>query len=222
MAGQRKSYQTCARNPLHYISTIVGFISIVTSMMFYILYKKGIVEHIEYSMMILGLFAFCILVFFSTKEFSIRFYNSYYIEYALFIPCKKVKCDEIKYISLSNASYRYYTPHGFNFYWQANKNIFQNGVKIKIPRAQIMVHKAEYPIENVTKDMTSYDIWKIGYEKNLMRLAGLFENQCLENLLMHTKCKFYVVGCTYYRHKKEFDNLFAKHPEFQQRMIVVT
>lgn len=222
MVGQRKSYQICARNPLHYISIIIGFISIVASMIFYILYKKGIVEHIEYSIMILAVFAFCILVFFSTKEFSIRFYDSYYIEYALFIPLKKVKYDEIKYISLSNASYRYYTPHGFNFYWQANKYIFRNGVKIKIPRAQIMVHKVEYPIENVTKDMTSYDIWEIGYEKNLTRLAGLFENQCLENLLMHTKCKLYVIGSVYFRFKNEFDFLFTKHPEFQQRMIVVT
>lgn len=222
MNGKRKSYQICARNPLHYISVILGMISFIISILLYFLYKREMVEHIEYSMMMLAVVAFCVLVFFSTMEYNIKFFDNYYIEFAFFIPIKKVKYDEIEYISLSNASYRYYTSHGFNFYWQANKKVIQNGIKIKIPRAQIMVHKKEYPIKNVTKDMTSYDIWEMEYDKKLTRLAGLFENQCLENLLMHTKCKLYVIGSVYFRFKNEFDFLFTKHPEFQQRMIVVT
>jgi len=99
--------------------------------------------------------------------------------------------------------------------------IKQNNEKIKKQRAQIMVHKENFPIEKLTSKMTGKDVWMLGYYEKQSYLCGLFENECLEELLIRTDCKFHIIAGVYSRFKKELDTLFVEHPEFQQRMIVV-
>ena len=224
MKKQKETYvQSPQKNILIYILIAIAVVALAVSVVLYYIYRNvNEYSYFWYALMAFAFFVFSIFLVFFVFERKIRFFDRYYLEYYLFIPLKKISYSEIKYISLSDASYYYFTGRGLLNYWEANKVFYRDGEKIKKQRAQIMVHKENFPIEKLSANMTGDDVWRLGYYEKQTYLAGLFENDCLEKLLLHTECKFYVIGGTYSKFKKELDYLFAKYPEFQQRMIVVT
>lgn len=222
MKKQKETYEQCPQKRLYILVLGIIIILLVASFALYVLYRsKNEYSYFWYSLMGFGLSIFNVFLVFYVIERKIKFFDKYYLEYYLFIPVKKVYYSGIKYISLSDASYFYFSGRGFTNYWEAKKIFYDDGIKIKKQRAQIMIHKENFPIDKLSANMTGDDVWRLGYYEKQTCLAGLFEEDCLEKLLLHTECKFYVIGNTYSRFKKEFDTLFAKHPEFQQRMVVV-
>lgn len=223
MEKQSKSYiQRPQKTALICAFAVLSALFLVGAVILYCLYRnEREQDYYWYFLMALMLSVCGVLLLIAVIERRIKFFDGYYTEYYLFIPLRKIRYGDIKYISLSGASYYYFNGSGLLDYWEAYGVFEDDGRKIKKQRVQIMAHKDKFPVEKLTGNMTGNDVWRLGYYEKQSYMAGLFENKCLEELLTRTECKFYVMAGVYSKFKKELDSLFYKHPQLQQRMTVV-